>query len=45
MNPYSRSNIVARSMKKMLDGVPEADAGGGGVIGRILDKGCWLSNH
>ena len=43
MNPYSRSNIVARSMKKMLDGVPEADAGGGGVIGRILDEGCWLS--
>lgn len=27
----------------MLDGVLEADAGGGGVIGRILDKGCWLS--
>ena len=43
MNPYSLSNIVARSMKKMLDEVPEADAGGGGFIGRILDEGCWLS--
>lgn len=30
-------------MKKMLDEVPEADAGGGGFIGRILDEGCWLS--
>lgn len=29
-------------MQKMLDGVLEADAGGGGVIGWILE-GCWLS--
>ena len=31
MSPYSRAkpNFVARSMQKMLDGVLEADAGGG----------------
>ena len=40
----AKPNFVARSMQKMLDGVLETDAGGGGVIGsRILDEGCWLS--